>query len=158
EKRLGACLRRGGTIAIDNIEQPLGGDLLCQLLTQEEVEVRKLGLGENACITPAAMVFSTGNNLIIAGDMTRRALLCTLDPGEERPELRRFKSNPLEIVKAERGDLVVDLLAAVIAYAQAGAPQPQKDNGEPLAPLASFEMWSRWGRDLLIWLGYPDPC
>src|SRR6266446_8622334 len=35
EKRLGAALIAGdGTISIDNCEQPLGGDLLCQVLTQ----------------------------------------------------------------------------------------------------------------------------
>lgn len=25
-------------------------------------------------------------------------------------------------------------------------------------PLGSFEIWSRWVRDALIWLGEPDPC
>jgi hypothetical protein len=151
EKRLGACLIQGAAIAIDNVEHPLGGDMLCQMLTQGEVKVRILGLSKTAEMPTSVMVFCTGNNLVLQGDMTRRALVCTLDPGVERPELRPFDSNPLEIVKAERGDLVVDLLTAVVAYAQVGAPQQA-------TPLASFEAWSHWVRDLVIWLGYDDPC
>ena len=38
---------------------------------------------------------ATGNNLVLVGDMTRRALLCRLDPERERPELRRFDSDPV---------------------------------------------------------------
>jgi hypothetical protein len=47
EKRLGAILRYGDpVIAIDNCEQPISGDFLCQLLTQTVVRVRILGLSE----------------------------------------------------------------------------------------------------------------
>ena len=41
EKRLGAAFIAGdGTISIDNCEQPLGGEFLCQVLTQSLVSIR----------------------------------------------------------------------------------------------------------------------
>ena len=44
EKRLGAAFIAGdGTISIDNCEQPLGGEFLCQVLTQSLVSIRILG-------------------------------------------------------------------------------------------------------------------
>jgi putative DNA primase/helicase len=44
EKRLGSELLAGNRlISIDNCDEPLGGQLLCQMLTQQMVKVRILG-------------------------------------------------------------------------------------------------------------------
>src|SRR5690606_20683215 len=80
EKRLGAALIAGDVlIAIDNCEEPLGGELLCQTLTQTSLKVRILGKSVNAEVPSNAAVFATGNNLTLEGDMTRRAIRATLD-------------------------------------------------------------------------------
>jgi hypothetical protein len=81
------------------------------------------------------MFFATGNNLRIAGDMTRRVLLCSIDSGEERPELRAFTFNPLQMAKDNRPKYLAAALTILRAYIVAGKPVK-------LRPLASFEQWS----------------
>ncbi|MBM3083299.1 PriCT-2 domain-containing protein [Chelatococcus daeguensis] len=152
EKRLGAALIAGDVlIAIDNCEKPLGGELLCQTLTQTSLKVRILGKSVNAEVPSNAAVFATGNNLTLEDDMTRRAIRATLDAGVERPELRAFDRDPLAMVTAQRGDYVAAGLTVLRAYHIAGRPEMR-------APLGSFTDWSRWVRDALIWLGEADPC
>ena len=152
EKRLGAALIAGDVlIAIDNCEEPLGGELLCQTLTQTSLKVRILGKSLNAEVPSNAAIFATGNNLTFEGDMTRRAIRATLDAGVERPELRAFDRDPVATVTAQRGDYVTAGLTILRAYHIAGRPQQR-------APLGSFTDWSRWVRDALIWLGEADPC
>lgn len=69
---------------IDNCEEPLGGELLCQAMTQTSLKVRILGKSMNAEVPSYAMMFATGNNLTLEGDMTRRPIRATLDAGVER--------------------------------------------------------------------------
>lgn len=152
EKRLGASLLAGDTIiAIDNCEDALGGELLCQTMTQTSLKVRILGKSINAEVPSNSAVFATGNNLKFEGDMTRRAIRATLDPGVERPELRAFQRKPLAMVTEARGDYVAAGLTVLRAFFVAGRPEQR-------TPLGSFEEWSSWVRDALIWLGEADPC
>ncbi len=152
EKRLGAAFIAGDAlISIDNCEIPLGGELLCQALTQTTLKVRVLGKSLNAEVPSNAAMFATGNNLTLAGDMTRRAIRCSLDPGVERPELREFDRDPIATVEAARGDYAIAALTVLRAFHVAGRPQQT-------TPLGSFVEWSRWVRDALIWLGEADPC
>ncbi len=151
EKRLGAMLLAGdAVIAIDNCEAPLGGDFLCQMLTQPVVRARILGRSEAPELPANAMVTATGNNLVLIGDMGRRALLCQLDPQCERPELRVFPNDPVQLVQADRGKYLVAALTVLRAFQVAGLPR-QCD------PLGSFHDWSRRVRDALVWLDQADP-
>lgn len=152
EKRLGATLIAGDVlIAIDNCEEPLGGELLCQAMTQTSLKVRILGTSLNAEVPSNATMFATGNNLTFVGDMTRRAIRATLDAGVERPELRAFDRDPLAMVAERRGDYVSAGLTVLRAFHIAGRPSQT-------VPLGSFTTWSGWVRDALIWLGEADPC
>ncbi len=152
EKRLGSMLLEGdGCVAIDNCETPLGGEFLCQALTQPSLKVRPLGKSVMIEVSTAALFTATGNNLTFIGDMGRRALLCQLDPGVERPELRKFAFDPVQIVKKSRGEFVAAALSILRAYHVAGRPFQ-------VAPLGSFADWSNLVRSALIWLGCADPC
>ena len=127
EKRLGAMLLAGDpVIAIDNCEAPLGGDFLCQMLTQPVVRARILGRSEAPELPANAMVTATGNNLLLVGDMARRALLCRLDPKCERPELRSFADDPIQLVQADRGRYLNAALTILRAFQVAGLPK-QRD-------------------------------
>jgi hypothetical protein len=152
EKRLGSLLLSGEHfIAIDNCENPLGGEFLCTLLTQEHVRTRVLGKSEAPELPSSAFVTATGNNLTLEGDLTRRALLCQLDPKSERPELRPFACDPVAEAKANRPKLVIATLTILRAYDVAGKP------ALGLTPLGSFEAWSSLVRGALVWLGEHDP-
>jgi putative DNA primase/helicase len=152
EKRLGAALIAGDPlISIDNCATGLGGELLCQTLTQPMLKVRILGRSVNAEVPTVATVFATGNNLAVVGDMSRRTIRCSLDAGVERPELREFARDPVATVAASRADYVSAALTLLRAYHVAGQPQQT-------TPLGSFTDWSRRVRDALIWLGEADPC
>jgi putative DNA primase/helicase len=151
EKRLGAALLSGQpVVTIDNVNGRLGGDALCQLIERPVVSVRPLGVSKLVRIESRATCFATGNNIQLVGDMTRRVLLCSLDPNMERPELRTFHDNPFEAVLANRGRYIAAALTISSAYMAAGCP------GD-LPALASFDAWSRVVRSALVWLGRADP-
>lgn len=153
EKRIGGALIAGmPLIAIDNTERPLGGEFLCQAITEPLVAPRILGVSELMRVPNTATWFATGNNLKLSGDMVRRALLLMLDPKCERPELREFETpDPCLIAQQQRAEFVVAVLTIVRAFIVAGRPRE-------CAPIGSFEDWSGLVRDALIWLGRPDPA
>jgi hypothetical protein len=154
EKRLGSSLLAGDAmISFDNCEEPLGNPLLAQALTQTILSIRILGRSENPKVPNVALLCATGINLVLAGDLTRRSLLCSLDPGVERPELRTFRDplDPVARVRRDRPGLVVAALTLMRAHVLAGRPSP-------LPPLGGFEQWCRLVREALVWLGEGDPC
>lgn len=153
EKRLASALLAGDqVITVDNATLPIDGDLLCQVLTQQSVRLRVLGASVLRTMPTNAAFFATGNGLLIQGDMTRRALLCSLDPQCERPEQRVFPANPKDVAERNRAALLCDALTILRAFHIAGRPQ-----GEGAVPLGSFEVWSQWVRGALLWLEQDDP-
>ena len=151
EKRLLGMLLAGfPIISLDNVNGELGGDLLCQAIERPLIRARPLGSSEIMEIESRATLLATGNALRVRGDMTRRTLLCTLDAGMERPELRPFEDNPAAAVAGDRGLYVAAALTIVRAYLNEGQPVD-------VSPVASFEDWNRWVRGALIWLGCGDP-
>lgn len=153
EKRLGGTLLAGdAVILLDNIERPLGGDLLCQVTTQPSIRMRPLGVSTMVSVPTHALLAATGNNLAIVGDLKRRVVLIRLDAREERPELRQFDENHLDKVFRERGRIITAALTIIKAYLQARSPSV-----EGLAPYGSFEEWDGLVRRPLCWLGLADP-
>jgi putative DNA primase/helicase len=151
EKRLGAAVMTGQPIVcVDNVNGELGGDALCQLIERPTVDIRILGRSEMVRVENRATIYATGNNIVVVGDMVRRVLVVSLDANEERPELRRFKQDPLALILADRGKYVAACLTVVRAYLEANCPDPQP-------ALASFGDWSRLVRSALVWLGRADP-
>jgi hypothetical protein len=152
EKRLGAALLAGDTaITLDNCEHPLESSFLCQALTQQKLNIRMLGVSKNVETPVNAAIYATGNNLTIVGDLTRRALICSLDAHCERPELRKFEANVLDTLRAQRGRLVAAALTVLRAWHVSG-------ENVDVAPFGSFDSWSRRVREPLVWLGRKDPC
>jgi hypothetical protein len=152
EKRLGAAMMTGQPlISIDNISGELGGDALCQAIERPVVELRILGRSEKVRIeSRGTSMFATGNNFTVLGDLTRRVITVNLDPELERPELRQFDFDPVELVLADRGKYIAAVLTIGRAYVVAGRPGR-------LPRLASFEGWSDLVRSALVWLGKADP-
>jgi hypothetical protein len=153
DKRLAASLLRGGAIiSIDNVERPLESSLLCQALTTSGLmEIRLFGELKHSDVPNTAMIYCTGNNLVLYGDLTRRSIRCRLDPNCERPELREFRTAPLDMARNNRAEYVMAGLTVLRGYMIA------KDRIE-VAPLASYGEWSRRVREALMWLDRADPC
>jgi hypothetical protein len=120
------------------------------MLTQEIVQARILGLSERRILPSTALVLASGNNLAFMGDSSRRAVLCRLDAGVERPDTRPFDFDCHDEVLAARPELVVAALTVLHAYALAGRP-------EKLTPMGGFTDWE-WIRGALVWLGCADPA
>jgi putative DNA primase/helicase len=151
EKRLVASLIAGWPIiTIDNCSRPIGGDLLCQMLTQAMVRPRILGKSETPTCPTGAFVAGTGQNFAAVGDMERRTIVSKIDPKMETPELRSFDFEPVALAKERRPQLVAAVLTILRAYHVAELP------GKP-APLGSFETWSDRVRGALLWLDCADP-
>jgi hypothetical protein len=153
DKNLQAAIRGGDQIIFfDNCTIPIKSALLCQMLTQGKVDIRIYGKNENDRTTDSGLVVFTGNNLEVSGDVTRRALTCTLNPDCENPENLEFKTLPPERMAAKyRVEYVAAALTILKAYFVAGRPKQ-------VASLGSFEVWSDIVRSAVMWLGEPDPC
>lgn len=152
EKKLtGALLAGDAIILLDNIERPLFGDLLCQVLSQPSANLRRLGNSELLNTPTNSAFIATGNNLDIRGDLKRRILLTRIDAKLERPERRKFARDVLEDAARRRGELVAAALTIVRAYIAAGSPDVDA------FPFGGFEAWDAWCRRPLLWLGCPDP-
>jgi hypothetical protein len=151
EKRIGSILLSGiPIVSLDNCIHDLGGELLCQLTERPVIRIRILGRSEMPPCECHTAVFATGNNIVFKGDMVRRGLVCNLEALDERPELREFEADALDIVAADRGPYVAAGLTIVRAYIAAGSPK--------VCPsLGSYSAWSDMVRSPLVWLGEPDP-
>jgi hypothetical protein len=154
EKRLATVLFEGDPIIhIDNCKQVITGDFLCSMLTQEVLQARILGKSERRVLYPTALVLVSGNNLSLAGDVSRRAVICRMDARVERPDTRSFEFDCHAEVLAARPRLVTAGLTILRGY------QLACQHGErvPLVPMGSFDDWA-WVRGTLVWLGRPDPA
>lgn len=141
---------------LDNIAGTFGGSALDGALTGTTWRDRILGRSEMTAELPLFTVwYATGNNIAVRGDVIRRVIPCRLESPEERPEERRdftIKGDLLEHVRRERPRLVSAVLTLLRAHAAAGRP----DGG--LAPLGSYEAWSRVVRCAVHWATGRDPC
>jgi putative DNA primase/helicase len=153
EKKLNGILLRGtGLFNVDNLNVPLEGDLLCQAAERPLLDLRRLGKSDMLITPNSALVGACGNNLIVYNDLNRRVVMANMDANVERPEQRDFKgSNPFETILKERGKYIAAVLTIVRAY----LCDPM---GVTVTPLASYDDYTRFVREPLVWLGRADPA
>lgn len=152
EKRLDSLILDGlPCFSLDNVTQNIDGpDKLCQILTEEQVRVRPLGTSDMFNCKSMTTVFATGNQVSFGSDMIRRGLTINLNAAVERPEAREFNHRPDQEILSDRGKYVAAALTIVRAYLVSG-------ERERVSSIASFEEWSRFCREPLVWLGMKDP-
>ena len=151
EKRLGALILEGvPVISLDNCSEDIGGDLLCQITERRLIRIRILGKSEAPECEWRGVLFGTGNNVALLGDLARRGLISHLDPKVERPELREFDFDPIERVLKDRGAYIAAAITIARAYNAAGSPKV-------CGALGSYGEWAKVVRAPLIWLGQADP-
>jgi putative DNA primase/helicase len=153
KKRLLALLLEGSVVSvIDNCERRLRSDALCTALTETTMRDRILGATRTITVPTTTTWIATGNNLLIDGDLSSRALLSSLDPRCERPEERDFAVDLHSQVPKRRGQLAAATLTITRAYLVADSSRPN------IPTFGRFEAWSRFVREPLVWLGMADPC
>jgi putative DNA primase/helicase len=151
EKRLGALVLAGAPmISLDNCSENIGGNLLCQITEQPLIKIRILGKSETPECEWRGILFCTGNNITLLGDLTRRGLVVNLNAKTERPELREFDFDPIKRVLDHRERYIAAAITIARGYITAGKPKV-------CGAIASYGQWSEIVRSPLIWLGREDP-
>jgi hypothetical protein len=152
EKRIDSLLLKGDALSVfDNVDRAVKSDVLCQVTTQAHKSIRVLAQSRIVEAPTNVTLLMTGNNLTLIGDLTRRAVLCNLDAGCERPELREFSRDGIAHVLAHRAEGIHHALSITKAYLDAGCPPVD------CPPFGSFELWDRMVRRPLLWAGWEDP-
>ena len=154
-KRLETLLSSGVQyILLDNVTGGLKGDVLCQAITQIEMQFRRLGSHTSVNVRGGRPIIATGNNLAVEEDIVRRSLRIGLDTNLERPEARTFKYDLRTFIRDKRPEL----LAAALTIGRAFILAAQKDRTLVLpAKPSGFTEWSAFVRSPLVWLGMADP-
>lgn len=151
EKRVDAVILEGSSmVSLDNCTVDLQGDKLCMAVERPSIKVRVLGKSVVPEVEWRGMLFATGNNVRVAGDMTRRTLTANLDAGVEQPESREFRYDPIKRIMDDRSAYIAAAITVARAYIQSS-------ERVSCTPLGSYGEWSRFAREPLIWLGEADP-
>ena len=140
-------------ILLDNLSGPVGNDVLDMALTTCHWKDRLLG-GNRMYDGPLqATWYSTGNNVELRADTSRRVCHIRMESEHERPEMRNdVKYKDLRgYVLANRGQLLSAALTVLSGWVAAGRPT------HDLQPWGSYEGWSGVVRESLVFAGLPDP-
>jgi hypothetical protein len=125
---------------------------LNKALTSSTTTERLLGSSRTATARTNVLFLGTGNNIEPQRDMRRRVVSIRLAPGGDSPALRKFKRDPVSDLRNHRARVVGAALTIIDAFRAAG--QPLTD----VSPVGTFEEWSSYCRQPLLWLGEPDPA
>ena len=150
---LAELLKAPSVLFFDNLTSDLyPHKYLCSAITSEALTGRVLGESRTATVGTKTLILANGNNVAPVGDMTRRTVSICIDTKEEIPASRTFKNpNLLQQVRERREHYVRCALTIISAWIHSGKPHTDCPN------LNSFEKWSEWCRQPLLWLGLPDP-
>lgn len=142
-------------VLLDNVAGSLGNSVLDAALTATAWRDRILGESRLLNNLPLHTVWmATSNNAVLGADTSRRTLWIRLESPLERPEERKHFRYPklLAWVESNRAHLLAAAITILRAYVVAGRPPME------LPAWGSFEAWSDWVRQPIVWLGLPDPA
>lgn len=138
-KRFTAALLAGKpAILVDNAND-LSGAALASVTTANVWSDRPLGKTEIVNIPVKAQFTSTGNNVVLTGELARRVVRSRIEAETDRPWLRDgFKIENLpKWVRDHRTDIIESVLTLAQAWIVAGMPPPKAK------PLGSYTEWTR---------------
>jgi hypothetical protein len=147
---LAMLLEKPPVILFDDMQtdwMPFGA--INKALTSHTTTERVLGKSGTATARTNSLFLGTGNNTGPVKDMRRRVVTARLAP---KTTLRTFGHNPHKRISKRRSDYVGFALTIILAFLLHG----KRD--DTLTPIGSYDDWSRFCREPLIWLGEPDPA
>lgn len=140
-------------VLIDNVAGELGSASLDAALTGTLWKDRILGRSEIVEMPLVTTWVATGNNVVLRADTSRRVCHIWLESRLENPEERQDFQHPnlLAWIREQRTRLLSAARTILSAYCRARSPD------QKLKPWGSFEGWSDFVRQSLVWTGLPDP-
>lgn len=147
---LAMLLEKPPVILFDDMQtdwMPFGA--INKALTSHTTTERVLGKSGTATARTNTLFLGTGNNTFAVRDLRRRVVTMRLAP---KSTLRTFRQNPHKRMSKNRSDYVGFALTIIQAFLLHG----KRDDS--LTPIGSYDDWSRFCREPLIWLGEPDPA
>lgn len=147
---LAMLLEKPPVILFDDMQddwQPYGA--INKALTSRTTTERLLGKSGTATAPTNSLFLGTGNNTNPIKDLRRRVVTVRLSPKFRQ---RAFSHNPHREISKHRSVYVGFALTIIQAFLLHG----KRD--DTLTPIGSYEEWSRFCREPLIWLGEPDPA
>jgi putative DNA primase/helicase len=151
----GAASEARAVVCFDNLNVPLGGDSLDRAITcGGTYAYRQLGQNKTVHSAWRAVLFFTGNNVRIRGDIGRRVVVCRLESPEEKPSLRRGLRHPDLRAYVRQSRVRLAGLALTVLRAFCLVPHGARPD---VVPLGSFESWARLVAGALVWLGEASP-
>jgi hypothetical protein len=141
-------------INVDNVLPTINNQRLAIGLTQKgRISWRLLGRSEDRIVENHAVFMFNGNNLLLTGEISRRAVIGRIEPNCEHPEDRKFPFKPLPRAHELHPRAAMTLLRVTRAHARSGFPGLKLLDGDA----GGFSEWSEWVRAALVWMGYADP-
>lgn len=147
---LAMLLEKPPVILFDDMQtdwKPFGA--INKALTSQTTTERVLGRSGTATARTNTLFLGTGNNTGPIKDMRRRVVTTRLAP---KSNLRAFEHNPQKQISKYRSSYVCAALTIIQAFLLHG------ERDATLTPIGSYEDWSRFCREPLLWLGEPDPA
>jgi hypothetical protein len=147
---LAMLLEKPPVILFDDMQtdwKPFGA--INKALTSQTTTERRLGTSGTATAKTNALFLGTGNNKLPIKDMRRRVVTIRLAPKSVQ---RKFHHKPHKQIAKYRAVYVQSALTIIQAFLLHG------ERDDALTPIGSYDDWSRFCREPLIWLGEPDPA
>ena len=110
----------GSSVCWDNVTGAFRSPVLAGLLTSPVWGDRPLGVTQRITRPNDRLWMVTGNNIQIGGDLARRTIQVTIDPGVAHPERRKFDFDPETWTRRNKGQLLHALLVLVRHWAAEG--------------------------------------
>jgi putative DNA primase/helicase len=156
EKRIASFLLAGDRmVCLDNVTEGvrLEDSTLNKVLTSRRNTFRILGRTERVELSNEATWFATGNQLMLSGDISRRALLCYIDAKVVDPGARSFtiQNLPAHIMR-NRPVLMSAALSIAASWMALGRPNATNAPRE----FGSFNDWYSVIRPMILWAGEAD--
>ena len=136
----------GPVVVFDNVTGLLRSSTMAGLLTSDRWDDRPLGSTQWTTAANDRLWIITGNNLAIGGDLPRRTIRSTIDPGRPNPEQRTgFAITDLESwVDTHRARIIHALLTLIRHWVAEGMPLPDAGGSD------SYATWIQVVRGILL--------
>jgi hypothetical protein len=137
---------------IDNVRGQIGDPTLEAFLTSSTYSDRVLGSSTEFSAKVQCLVFLSGNNARVNGDMRRRSIIIELDLEEAESETREIKHPLTEAgILRRRPNILAALWSLIRNWDDQGRPAPKILH-------RSFHRWSEVFGSIVETNGYPSPC